>query len=192
MKRINLFEQIWKEPISKISTKLNLEEYTLRKIIKDHDIPRPKSGYWAKLKHNKKLEKALLEDDPHIEINIDEYREHQNSSVRYRTEKLTKEIKTLHAIDLVVPQQLRTKHPLIIRAKKELDDRASGWSERIIQTYGDYLSISVQKSNIKRFLRIIQTLIQLLEKRGHSVEELHHKYTVFNISGEDIKLKFRE
>lgn len=52
--REQLFNEVWNEPICKLSKKYSLSDVGLAKVCKKHSIPLPGRGFWAK-KANGKL-----------------------------------------------------------------------------------------------------------------------------------------
>ena len=148
-----------------------------------------------KLKHGKNPPKLKLEGDPELTIDLALYREKEKSSFKYLFEKRIDNIETEHKTDLKVPKRLRNIHPLIRSAKSELErKKTSGYMRdgNLIRPYSSCLSISVQYKNSGRFLRIIETFILLLEKRGHSISTCDHKYSILTMDGEKFEIKFRE
>ena len=49
--RMQLYDQVWSTPMMQFAKSYNLFDVGLAKICKNHDIPRPPRGYWAKLQH---------------------------------------------------------------------------------------------------------------------------------------------
>lgn len=47
--RKELYELIWKEPVTKVAEKLGVPAPLLRKYCQQLNIPTPSSGYWSKL-----------------------------------------------------------------------------------------------------------------------------------------------
>lgn len=108
-------------------------------------------------------------------------------------ERIT-EIETKHSKAILVSKRLFRPHVLVLRAKAYLDKKSpSKWQgfEDAISTPSDYLSISVTKKNVSRALRIMDTLIKLLEKRGHLIT-IAYSGTRISIKGEDIQITCRE
>ena len=195
MKRIEIYNLLWSQTITKVAQDLKLKDYTVREILKEHDIPRPKSGYWMKLKHGKNPSKLKLEGDPELTIDLPSYREKEKSSFKYLFEKRIVDIETEHTADLKVSKRLRNIHPLIRSAKSKLERKKTSGYRRdgnLIRPDSSSLSISVQYKNSSRFLRIIETFILLLEKRGHSISTYDRKYSLLIMEGEKFEIKFRE
>ena len=60
LKRKELYELVWSEPLIKLSKKFGLSDNGLRKICKRHNIPVPGIGYWAKKAAGQQLKKIPL------------------------------------------------------------------------------------------------------------------------------------
>jgi hypothetical protein len=58
--RERLHEEIWSEPVIKVSKKYDISDVGLRKICMSLDIPVPPRGYWEKLAAGKAVEKPAL------------------------------------------------------------------------------------------------------------------------------------
>jgi hypothetical protein len=58
--RQELYDQFWSEPLTTISSRLELTYSQLKKVCEDYEIPLPKNGYWSKLKFKKEVEIITL------------------------------------------------------------------------------------------------------------------------------------
>jgi hypothetical protein len=58
--REKLYEEIWSEPVSKVSKRYEISDVGLRKICVSLDIPVPPRGYWEKLAAGKAVKKPSL------------------------------------------------------------------------------------------------------------------------------------
>ena len=54
--RQEVYELIWKKPISKLAEEWGIPEQKLRAYCNQQNIPTPSSGYWSKLKFGKSVE----------------------------------------------------------------------------------------------------------------------------------------
>ncbi|MCF1449829.1 hypothetical protein FS815_23865 [Agrobacterium vitis] len=61
--REQLYELVWAKPMRNIAADYGVNAIELAKKCDEHDIPRPKAGYWQKLEHGKPTERASLEKD---------------------------------------------------------------------------------------------------------------------------------
>jgi|BioPla2DNA2_1021312.scaffolds.fasta_scaffold49800_4 hypothetical protein len=49
MDRVNLYNEIWTEPVQTVTKRYDMSDTALRKHCKRLDIPLPYRGYWAKV-----------------------------------------------------------------------------------------------------------------------------------------------
>lgn len=60
--RQTLYEEIWTEPITKVSKRYGVSDSFFIRILQRLNVPRPPMGYWAKLAVGKQLPKPALPD----------------------------------------------------------------------------------------------------------------------------------
>ena len=60
MTRSELYELVWKEPVSHVAKRFGISDIALRKTCVKHNIPTPPLGYWAKLVFGKKVSQPAL------------------------------------------------------------------------------------------------------------------------------------
>jgi len=58
--RAQLYEMVWREPMSHLAARFGVSDVTLRRICERYDISRPAPGYWSKLAYGKPVEKIPL------------------------------------------------------------------------------------------------------------------------------------
>lgn len=61
--REQLYNLVWAKPMRNIAADYGVNAIELAKKCDEHDIPRPKAGYWQKLEHGKPTERASLGKD---------------------------------------------------------------------------------------------------------------------------------
>lgn len=69
--RQELYDLVWSKPVTHIAKEYGFSDNGIRKICKKYNIPLPKTGYWSKLKFNKKVIKTKLpkqDDNPQISL----------------------------------------------------------------------------------------------------------------------------
>ncbi|MGE0006417.1 MAG: hypothetical protein AB7S92_12580 [Parvibaculaceae bacterium] len=54
MTRQELYDLVWKEPLTHAAKRFGISDVALRKTCVKHNIPTPPLGYWAKVAHGKK------------------------------------------------------------------------------------------------------------------------------------------
>ena len=60
--RTQLYERVWRQPLTHIANDLGISDVGLRKICQRHCIPTPPAGHWAKLAFGKPISVAQLPD----------------------------------------------------------------------------------------------------------------------------------
>jgi hypothetical protein len=60
MTRQELYELVWREPVTHAAKRFGISDVALRKTCVRHGIPTPPAGYWAKLAHGKAVPKVPL------------------------------------------------------------------------------------------------------------------------------------
>ena len=196
MNRKDLYNLVWAKPLTTLAKEFSYSDNGIRKICKKHKIPIPKSGYWMKVKHNKKVTKIVLpkgDNTQIIKLNakgvIDDNSIHPNSE----RAALKKEIETNEKLSLTVSDKLRNPDPLIKEAKEDLKDKKPAlWSrhQNLIYTSTNNICIEVSKSNITRALLFMDTLIKLIKKRGHKIKIERGTFIVIN--DEELKVRLKE
>ena len=146
--RQEVYELIWKKPISKLAEEWGIPEQKLRAYCNQQNIPTPSSGYWSKLKFGKSVEipplpiieeKETLSLDPlhknekknkeENSLNKSEKKANVKSLVLSKLsdsievpkdprKKILYELQKLNQNIFVVPDVLYAKDPLIIDTKE--------------------------------------------------------------------------
>ncbi len=75
LQRTELFEMVWREPLSKIAPRLGISDVGLAKACKRHNIPVPPRGCWAKLQHGKRVPRKpklspSIDGDERVQISL--------------------------------------------------------------------------------------------------------------------------
>jgi len=196
--RKQLYDLVWSKPLSNLAKAYNISDNGLRKICKKHNIPLPKMGHWQKIQYGKKVEVVLLpkvdnEKEVQIALNergVGEKEEHILSKIA----RVRKDIEKECASVLTVPEKLAKPHFLIREARDNFKLKKkysyNGYSQ-CINTDWEMISISVQKENVPRALRIMNTFIKIANKRGHDVE-IKERATIIRVDGEEYNIRLRE
>ncbi len=173
--REELYDLVWSKPLTTLAKEFAYSDNGLRKICIKHNIPLPKSGYWSKVKFNKKVKRVPLPKGSHsVKIELYIRKEGQDSINHPNSEraKIKQEIEYNKELSLIVPNRLSKPHKCIIATKayyEKLSTRNKNrdWGKHLDDT--NVVSISVSDSIFSRALRFIDTLIKVLEKRGHKI-----------------------
>jgi len=196
--REQLYNEIWAEPVSIVAKRYGISDAALRKRCKKMNIPLPPRGYWEKIKSGQKIEKPALSKvfgryvgSVHKSVINYKYNVSELSDEELLAEEelslLTDETKELikkKCNSIVVKNQLRNAHQLILnhqeeiklRKQKEKEFRGNSFlysrysnKEIIYKNYKSTLPIHVSDRNIKRVYRILDALFKTVEELDGSV-----------------------
>ncbi len=196
--RRQLYDMVWREPMSKLAKKYMISDNGLRKICRKMRVPFPQAGYWQKVKYGKEVGKTKLGD---------KYEGKAKHTFVLRTEDNLKDtdiispLKTLmleidndDSLPLKVPDRLSSPDKLIIQARSIFEDEKKSYQYRqgkIISSRNNGIDIRVAPKNIGRALRFMDTLIKLIKKRGHDIK-INSSTTYIQIFGEKIEMSLCE
>ncbi|MCL4873564.1 hypothetical protein KJ039_05740 [bacterium] len=168
IRREELYERIWTQPVVQIAKEYGLSDVGLRKKCKKFKIPLPPLGYWQKKQFGKPiLERPPLPPYGEEEIEFDFFEKPEQDNVEtaepHVTEGLEKiRFEQLEENKIKVPELLNSPHPFIIRTQEILSSPKSDSKKKALDIY-------VGQNSFNRALRIIDTLIKALEARGFQV-----------------------
>ena len=133
LKREELYEQVWNEPVRRIAVRLGISDVALAKACRKMRIPLPERGHWAKVAVGKKVARPKL---PALkEGEAGEYRLSRAASIASRlppelASALDQELAPENHID--VAEQLIHPHPLVSEAQVLLG-KVKPTKERLLQ-----------------------------------------------------------
>ncbi len=170
--RNQLYAEVWKTPMLTLSKRYGLSDVGLRKICKRLKVPVPKVGHWQRVKFGKmvsqpRLPAIALKDLAQVEVAVRERLIADEETERTIAECISREKRP--DVKIVVGPSLYDPHPLVshtlkVLSKVEPDDM--GW----IKPRGvAALDLAVGKGNVDRALRIFDSLIKAIEKRGGTI-----------------------
>ena len=97
-KRVELYNEVWKDPVSTVAKKYGISDVGLRKHLERYDIPVPPRGYWEKIRAGQKVKKTPLQ------IYTEKVKEHVKNYV----------IKYITSIRLASNEDLKSKEELYL------------------------------------------------------------------------------
>ena len=171
--REQLYNKVWSRPISSLAKEWGISDVGLAKICKRYNIPRPGLGHWARKQHGYNPiqpplpqlgGKVIIEIQPVEKQNrIFDLKQSQGAVQKAAFEK---EMES----QVSVPKALIDPHPLVTKTEKSLQT-AKADDRGILRASGPgTLSTVVGPNSIDRAMRILDTLIKALEKRGMKVK----------------------
>ena len=195
--RIELYDLVWNEPLSRLAKKYRISDNGLRKICKRMNIPLPPNGHWQKVQFGYKVTPIKLPDKftGKNEVTLDErgLNDLVTESPQAIIKRITKEIESTSGLSFTVNNRLTKPDKLITSTlnfyqslKRYRKTNQGGYPSRI-----DVLNIDVSEDNEHRAYLIMDTIIKLLRARHHDVI-VRYRDTVAVIQGEEIKIRIRE
>lgn len=196
MNRIELYNLVWTKPLSSIEQELNVKIQDIKNTCVKYQIPLPENGHWSKLKYNKQQptpnlppleDKALSDSDNVFELH------NKDISPLKRINLKKEEIENDKRINLKVPDRITTLDKIVEQAKQDLTlaySQRNYQSDDFVFVSKNAFSISVSKEAISRAVRIINTLVVAIQKRGHSFKLGNETEVV--IYNEPIQIRLRE
>jgi hypothetical protein len=195
--RQELYDLVWKNPLSKLAKKYNLSDNGIRKVCKKLDIPLPKNGHWQKIQFNKKVIKEKLPSNNTVEASITlKFRDNSETIINGEVNELnqlTQVLKIILKDTILFPEKLTNPSPLIIDAKNDLKTKKPSRyhkTEGLLEPSPGILNITVAPQNVKRALLFMDIFIKAIQKRGHKI--ILKEGTKIVIDSTDLKIELRE
>lgn len=208
--RTELYELIWKEPMTKVAPKFGLSDVGLAKLCTQFDIPRPPAGYWAQKQVGKEPERTPLPPAKDVSGETIEFLKHALSLaakvVVTAVDRVSDDgLKKLIAFEneplnrIVVSENPGRFHHFVRATKASLTE--SRWHRQGLYSPSGsnddgQLDIQVGKESVPRALRLMDAVLKAFEKRGHrAVAEQVNEYrkeVVLHILGERFTFRLRE
>lgn len=195
--RTELYDLVWSEPLSRLARKYSMSDNGLRKICKKNNIPLPVMGHWQRVQYGYKVTKTKLPTDRKNDQKITLcYRDKDGKYIDVVESPVTKhkkELKQNQELKFIFPKELENPDILIKQAQKTLlsGKHTDFQREGIVFTAQDELPIEVSKALIGRALLFMDTLIKLLRKRNHDIQESNNSFFAI-IDGEKFHIRLRE
>ena len=168
--RKELYNKVWEMPITQLSKEYGLSDVGLAKICKKHNVPRPPRGYWARKAAGYNVKQLPLPpgDDVIIEIAPNPHRQN-GSKIREDLLRMPNSFKITDEEPIVVPDRLSNPHPLIKQSSEILNGRQSNEFGIVEPPKKGCLDIAVSKGSLRRALRIMDTILKVLDKKGYGM-----------------------
>ena len=182
--------------MSRLSRTYGMSDVGLAKICKQHCIPRPPRGYWAKKSNGKATRRKALPpvSDPRLEkvyldprTVVETEQEPTEADRRIASERATGE-------PIVVGDRLGEPHPLVLRTMTSLRAARADEKGTIRPRARGCLDVVVGPNSIDRAMRILDSLIRALERRSYrvSVRDGETTATLVEVDGESIPFRLEE
>ncbi|MCF8069809.1 MAG: hypothetical protein K9L30_14610 [Desulfobacterales bacterium] len=168
LKRDELYNLVWKEPIIKIASRYGISDRGLTKICNKLNVPTPPRGYWAKLQHGIQVKRISLpkikRDEPTTHTIYGYNKPNIVKDISKEAEELI--LTEQSAEKIIVPDRLISPHPLIKEARGILSKSKPDDYGMLRLSFKDGLDIRVTPNNLKRALMVLNSLFKALKSRG--------------------------
>ncbi|MBN1281910.1 MAG: hypothetical protein JW985_02980 [Alphaproteobacteria bacterium] len=150
LKRKDLYEKVWSEPVIKLAKIYGLSDNGLHKICKKYKIPLPKVGHWAKIQNGYKSTKEKLTGNPDESIKI---------NIRNNLITNPKKATIIPKFQIsTVPDEIQNFHPLIKEIKQRMKEPRQYYSGAY-----HFKNMRLSKENWNRGMRIYDTALRAIE-----------------------------
>jgi hypothetical protein len=188
-----LYEEVWSIPMRKLAEKYGISDVGLAKNCRKLSIPLPGRGYWAKLSVGQSVAKIPLPELSH-EIRLEKpvSRQQNRSAEPVGSEPERSQIERLeHLNGEIALKRGSLSHTLVVQARTVLRQAAED-DRKILQSREQCLDIRVSKESLERALRIMASLMSLIEAegfaltvggelRGHTTAKIHGQEVRFGL-----------
>jgi hypothetical protein len=160
-----LFEAVWADPLSKLAPKYGLSDVGLSKICRRLGVPVPPRGYWAKLRHGKRVARPTLpppndgQEQRLVLRAVDDERAALAESLRAKDDRAAR----MREIEGALEAAPATIHPLAAEARRLLEAKDPP-NDRWLD-YGRPTP-RVRRAEVPRATRFASKLLYALERLG--------------------------
>lgn len=203
--RKELYDLVWSEPMTTVCKRFGITDNGLRKHCKSMNIPTPPIGYWAKIQSQKVVTKIPLPSNYSGNKQTVDLKEVDPNDVVVDLEPpvnkqgdLEKSLLSENPDWFRVPEVLYAKDALIIDTKEKLRNTYESANNNIYLKNNPYkskiketLDVYVASVSIDRALSIFSTLINAMNKRGHSLR-IDAEKTYFVVNEEEFRVNITE
>lgn len=184
--RKKFYDLVWSKPLTKIKEELDIDYHIIVALCKKHDIPRPPSNFWSKLKFGKQATQPELpkpEDECIVWGAIKEKKDPYSwmyLSGKALEKYIQEEIENDNRLDLSVSKRLSKPDKLVQEYLRVEEEREKARKRgKYLSGYDNpTISISTSKEQHARALRFMDSLIKNLRLRGHRFKIWNHHYEI--------------
>jgi hypothetical protein len=194
--REELYNLLWKEPLSRVVKKYGIRERILKKACMEMNIPLPDAGYWSKLRFGKVVVIPKLSENysgiESVDISQISVGKAETLSLTSPLKNLLNEIEKDKRLNLKVPSVMTNPELSIAKAKEHWESKEYNKLVHGVYFCGrDCIDVKVSHKTYDRALRIMDTIIKALRGRGHEVR-VSFKSTYAIVFEEKIEMSIRE
>jgi hypothetical protein len=181
--RMELYDLVWKRPISLVAPELGISGPGLKKLCERHGIPVPERGYWAKLQHGKRVRRR-----PPLPPAKPGQREHILVQRRPAKPRLDESAMPDGLARLLATERASVE-PILVPTSLKPHPIVASWPKPQKPSYG---VASWSPAAEARRRKIASVLFREVEKRGGKVEAVHDEKYKWTLFGRTIEVVLRE
>jgi len=192
LKRRELYDLVWSKPTKKIQEDFGLTYAQLKSICEEYKIPLPASGFWTKIAFGKDVTILPLIEylDIATVINLrDSLDKSESESTSFS--QIKRKVALEMGQKVQVPKLIKSWHPLVARFREKYavyqKEMLKG---RWCNALQGELNIQVRESHFSRATRIFDTIIKIIELKGHTIF-IDHWGTNITINAHTYQLSIR-
>jgi len=194
IERNELYEQVWKVPMTKLAKQYGISDVGLKKICKKLNVPTPPRGHWARVQHGQRVKRTPLPKK--------EYETPSSHEIIYNTDNgharpiidddLPEELKTLGSVK--VPKALHKPHTLVKNTLNVLSKTKPDEYGVVTVRKNSCLGMRVSPKLLKRSLRIMDGLLKCFENLGYEITAGEGDYSPVSVKilGEAVDFSLNE
>ena len=160
-RRSELYDQVWTEPIRKLAPRYGVSDVALAKMCRRLGIPLPGVGHWTKVACGHHIERPSL--PPATSEQPEEV------VVEYSEPRVRAGIDSGPIPVVTVVDQLRNPHPLVLKTQTLVKASGKDPDGRFYVRSRGGLDAIVGPSSLSRALKIMDAILNYLEKSGYEV-----------------------
>lgn len=198
--REQLYEEVWKEPMSTLGPRYGLSDVGLAKICRRLRVPVPGRGYWRRKEVGQKVRRPALPKLPagakqamrevHLRKNV------SGPAIPEPTGPVAEQqrFEALAENRIVVPEVLEDPHPLVACSVKALRRAKRDHQGYLRPRTGPCLGVQVTLDSVDRSMCIYDALLKALDGRGFasSIRPGEVPGSIVRVGEEDVSVRVEE
>jgi len=158
--REELYEQVWKMPMSRLAAEYGISDVALAKTCKRFDIPRPGRGHWARLAAGEKIKRPPLPKGVPNRL---------QTILLTKVENPTPKVARPKPPEVPVARALGGAHPAVQALGAALAEAKTDTFGRMVIEGADRPVLSITLEIHRRALLILDAVCKAVVARGHAV-----------------------
>ena len=154
-----LYEMVWSTPMQKLAAQLGFSDVGFAKLCRQHKIPVPPRGYWARFQVGRSVKRTPLPPAIQTTSGAVEIYAHERQPGISRADTEAHEIPT---IDVAEDRPL--SHPITLCIEKSLSTSQRNDRGLLIPKFPMTVPVLVSAQRLPRALRIPDVLLEVLEQ----------------------------